>query len=67
MDRVKLALLASYKNRDYFQRFAQPFESWISKEELKKLRDFGAMLKFIYALNMTKRNIVKKIVVEKSG
>ena len=67
VDRVKLALLASYKNRDYFQRFAQPFESWISKEELKKLRDFGAMLKFIYALNITKRNVVKKIVVEKSG
>ena len=67
LDRVKLALLASYKNRDYFQRFAQPFESWISKEELKKLRDFGAMLKFIYALNLTKRNVVKKVVVEKSG
>lgn len=65
VDRVKLALLASYKNRDYFQRFAQPFETWITKEELKKLRDFGAVLKFIYALNMTKRNVVKKIVVEK--
>lgn len=67
VDRVKLALLASYKNRDYFQRFAQPFESWISKEELKKIRDFGSMLKFIYALNMTKRNVIKKLVVEKSG
>ena len=64
VDRVKLALLASYKNRDYFQRFAQPFEHWITKEELKKLRDFGALLKFVYALNMTKRNVVKKIVVE---
>ncbi len=67
VDRVKLALLASYKNRDYFQRFAQPYETWISKEELKRLRDFGAILKFVYALNMTKRNVVKKIVVEKKG
>ncbi|MGN7477150.1 Ppx/GppA phosphatase family protein [Solibacillus silvestris] len=65
VNRVKLALLASYKNRDYFMRFAQPFDGWISKEELKKLRDFGAMLKFVYALNMTKRNVVKSISIEK--
>ena len=65
VDRVKLALIASYKNRDYFQRFAQPFETWISKEELKKLRDFGAIMKFVYALNMTKRNVVKNIAIER--
>ncbi|MCH7320757.1 Ppx/GppA family phosphatase [Solibacillus sp. MA9] len=67
VDRVKLALLASYKNRDYFERFAQPFESWMSKEELKKLRDFGAILKFVYALNMTKRNVVKQLVIKNKG
>lgn len=64
VNRVKLALLASYKNKDYFERFAQPFESWIAKDELKQLRDFGAVLKFVYALNMTKRNVVKNIVIE---
>lgn len=67
IDRVKLALLASYKNRDYFERFAQPFESWIAKDELKKLRDFGAVLKFVYALNMTKRNVVKHISMKNNG
>lgn len=66
-ERVKLALLASYKNRDYFNRFAAPFESWYSKEELKKLRDFGAMLKFIYSLNVSKRNVVSKIALEYEG
>ncbi|ATP39181.1 exopolyphosphatase [Solibacillus sp. R5-41] len=65
VERVKLALIASYKNRDYFRRFAQPFETWISKDDLKKLRDFGAILKFIYALNMTKRSVVKNIAMEK--
>ncbi|MEK4424253.1 Ppx/GppA phosphatase family protein [Solibacillus sp. FSL K6-1523] len=65
VERVKLALLASYKNRDYFQRFAEPFETWISKDDLKKLRDFGAILKFVYALNMTKRNVVKNMAMEK--
>ncbi|MEG0471953.1 MAG: Ppx/GppA family phosphatase [Solibacillus sp.] len=65
VERVKLALIASFKNRDYFRRFAQPFETWISKEELKKLKDFGAILKFVYALNMTKRNVVKNIAMKK--
>lgn len=67
LNRVKLALLASYKNRDYFNRYAEQYETWISKEELKKLRDFGAMLKFVYALNMTKRNVVQKMALEKGS
>ena len=61
VERIKLALLASYKNRDYFRRFAQPFMTWISREELKELRDLGAMLKFIYALNVSKSHIVSDI------
>ena len=65
IDRVKLALVASYKNKDYFRRFSAPFITWISREELKTLRDFGAMLKFIYALNVSKRNIVQSVVLEK--
>ncbi|MEO4054306.1 Ppx/GppA family phosphatase [Solibacillus sp. CAU 1738] len=61
VERIKLALLASYKNRDYFRRFAQPFATWISREELKELRDIGALLKFVYALNVSKRNIVNAV------
>lgn len=65
-ERVKLALLASYKNRDYFRRFQAPFESWISKEDMKKLRDYGALLKFVYALNISKRNVVKEIKLKQN-
>lgn len=61
IERIKLALLASYKNRDYFRRFSQPFAAWISREELKELRDLGAMLKFVYALNVSKSAIVSDI------
>lgn len=66
IERIKLALLASYKNRDYFRRFAQPFAAWISRDELKELRDLGAMLKFIYALNVTKNNIVSDIQLSRA-
>ena len=63
-DRVKLALLASYKNKDYFRRFSKPFSAWFTKEQLKTLRDFGALLKFVYAFNVSKRNVVKKLQLE---
>lgn len=65
LDRVKLALMASYKNKDYFRRFASPFSSWLTKEEMKVLKDYGAILKFIYSLNVTKRNIVQSIELKK--
>jgi len=65
IDRVKLALLASYKNKDYFRRFSAPFITWIPREELKTLRDYGALLKFIYAFNVSKRNIVESVEFEK--
>ncbi|MEJ9282091.1 Ppx/GppA family phosphatase [Ureibacillus thermosphaericus] len=63
-NRVKIALLASYKNRDYFRRLSQPFLTWFTREELKILRNFGALLKFVYSLNSSKRNIVKSIKME---
>lgn len=62
--RIKLALLASYKNRDYFRRFSAPFETWLTREEWKKLREFGALLKFVYALNVSKRNVTRQVTVE---
>ena len=62
--RIKLALLASYKNKDYFSRFLLPFKDWISREEQNELRDLGAVLKFIHALNISKRNIVKNVSIK---
>lgn len=64
-ERVKLALLASYKNKDYYQRFASPFTGWMTREEYRKIRDFGAILKFVYALNISKRNIVHTLELHK--
>jgi len=66
VDRIKLALLASFKNKAYFRRFSSPFTTWISKEELKLLKDFGGMLKFIYALNVSKRNIIESVKLKNS-
>jgi len=64
LDRVKLALVASYKNKETFKRYAAPFDQWIDKSELKNLRDLGAILKFAYGLNGSKRSIVNDVVME---
>ncbi|MGB3261432.1 Ppx/GppA family phosphatase [Paenisporosarcina sp.] len=67
MERIKLALVASYKNKDTLKRYAAPFEKWLSKDDLKHLRDLGALLKFAYGLNGSKRSIVNKVEMESYG
>ncbi|RSK26832.1 Ppx/GppA family phosphatase [Bacillus sp. HMF5848] len=60
-DRVKLALVASYKNKQVFKQYISPFKNWFTKTEQKKLRLLGSILKVAYSMNATKRNIVDDI------
>ncbi|WP_027408314.1 exopolyphosphatase [Anoxybacteroides tepidamans] len=60
-DRVKLALIASYKNKPLFKQYIAPFDDWFTKKEQRRIRALGALLKFVYSLNETKRKIVEQI------
>lgn len=62
-ERIMLALIASYKNKTLFQQFVEPYKEWFSKNELKKIRLLGSILKLAYNLNATKRNIVEKLII----
>jgi exopolyphosphatase / guanosine-5'-triphosphate,3'-diphosphate pyrophosphatase len=62
-ERIKLASIASFKNKSSFKHYLENFLKWYSKDELKKMREMGSLLKFVYSLNATKRNIVKAIKV----
>lgn len=66
-ERIQLALLASYKNKEYFDRFIEPFASWFTKDEQKTLKDLGSLLKFIFALNISKRNNVEHIQLKEAN
>lgn len=67
-DRVKLALIASYKNKPLFKQYIAPFVDWFSKEEQRRIRFLGALVKFAHSLNDTKRKIVKKIhITQQNG
>lgn len=63
-ERLRLAAIASYKSRSILKQYLDSFPEWISKDELAVIRILGAVLRFSYALNDTKRNIVSHIEME---
>ncbi|MBT2583815.1 exopolyphosphatase [Planococcus sp. ISL-109] len=60
-ERIIVALMASYKNKNLFKRNAALYEGWFSAQELDKFHTIGAVIKFAYSLNATKRDIVEDI------
>lgn len=60
-ERVRLALIASYKNKENFYAFLKPFENWFCKEEIQSLIRLGGLLKLMYALDASKRSIVTDV------
>lgn len=66
-ERVKLALVASYKGKGAFRQYIEPFKNWFSKEERKKLCLLGAILKLSHSLNTLERDIVHDIKITPNG
>ncbi|MGJ9457760.1 Ppx/GppA phosphatase family protein [Oceanobacillus sp. CF4.6] len=64
IDRLKLALIASYKNKTVFKQFIGPFKHWFLKKERKKLELLGSLLKFTYCLDATKRQVINYFDME---
>ncbi|TYR95187.1 Ppx/GppA family phosphatase [Rossellomorea vietnamensis] len=66
-ERVQLASISSFKNKLSLKQYLKLFSEWFTKEEMKKIREMGAVLKLVYSLNASKRNIVKQLNITKSG
>lgn len=66
-ERIMIALIASFTSKAAFKRYVTPYSEWFSKEELAKYRVLGAIIKFAYSLNATKRNIIEQIDLEEKG
>lgn len=64
-DRVRLALMASYKNRSLFNQYSQTVEGWFSEEESETLLQLGSIIKFAEALNDSHVNMVTDIQLTK--
>lgn len=65
-DRVRLALLASYKNRSLFNQYVKNVEDWYSEEEIETLLHLGSIIKFAEALNDSHVNMVTDIQLSKN-
>lgn len=63
-ERLKMALIASYKSKPVFKQYIEPYQDWFMKEEQLKIRQLGAIVKFAYSLDTTKRKIVEEIKIE---
>ncbi|MFP7492473.1 exopolyphosphatase [Terribacillus saccharophilus] len=66
-ERIILALLASFKNKSFYNRNAEVFQTWFKEEELAHYRLLGAIIKLANSLHATKRNIVSRIELEEKG
>lgn len=62
-ERVKYALVASYKSKGTFREYSYPFRNWFTKEERKKLCLLGALLIMSQCLTRTEREIVENITI----
>lgn len=65
-ERVKLALIASYKNRSLFKQYTQDTADWFTDDELDMLLYLGSITKFAEALNDSHINAVRNIELEKA-
>lgn len=65
-DRVRLALLASYKNRSLYKQYLSNLEDWFTDEEKTLLMKLGSIIKFAEALNDVHVNTVEDMKLEEN-
>ncbi|WP_071396950.1 Ppx/GppA family phosphatase [Bacillus tuaregi] len=64
-DRLKLAYIASYKNKTLLKQYYLPFTEWFTKTEMEEIRLAGAIAKLACALDASKRGIVEEMHLKK--
>lgn len=51
IERLRLALLSSYRNRSLFNQYLEDFDGWFSESTQIELQKLGGVIKFCQALN----------------
>lgn len=63
-DRVKLALLASFKNKSLLKFYCKETE-WFNNKEIDTIQALGGIIKFINALNISHTSFVDDVELKK--
>lgn len=61
--RLKIACVASFKSKASLINYLSPYKSLLTEKEVENLELLGSMLKFLNALNHTKRGVVSTITI----
>ncbi|ARJ50113.1 exopolyphosphatase [Staphylococcus lutrae] len=61
-DRVRLALLASFKNKTLLKLYSDE-TNWFTEAELSDIQSLGGIIKFVNALNVSNTNSVSKVTL----
>ncbi|ADU29894.1 Ppx/GppA family phosphatase [Evansella cellulosilytica] len=62
-ERLMLACIASFKSRSQLKHYLNAYHDMLSDEEMKNVELLGAICKFCYSLNRTKRDVIHEIKV----
>ncbi|MGO4887196.1 exopolyphosphatase [Anaerobacillus sp. MEB173] len=62
-ERLSIALIASFKSKSVLNDYITPYKNLLTKTQIKKIELLGAMLKFVYSLNRTRRNVISNVSV----
>lgn len=65
-DRVRLALLASYKNNSLMS-FYMKYTDWFNEEDQKQIRKMGSIIKFADSLNKSETDTVVDVMLNDKG
>ena len=59
--RLRLALIASFRNKSLFKQHLTDFEGWFTDEEINQIYDMCCLLKFSVALNNSRTNPISHL------
>ncbi|MGY4690324.1 exopolyphosphatase [Salibacterium sp. K-3] len=66
-ERLAMAFIASFKSKSWMKQLSPPFQDYVSKKEFKRYELLGSILKLAYALDRTKRQVVREVSAVQSG
>ncbi len=66
-EKAFISLTASFTNNSTLKQYLEQFKGWFSKEDIQKMREYGALLKLCFSLNSSKRSIVQDLQVKQKN
>ncbi|WNF37743.1 exopolyphosphatase [Bacillaceae bacterium IKA-2] len=61
IERLKIALIASFKSKKALLSYLAPYKEWFDGEAVEKLEMLGAILKFTDSLNITRQQSISNV------